>query len=699
MQNEGKTPLRFAELVDIHQLQILLELHFKITNVPVSILDTDQNRLVAAGLQNICMRFHRVHPVTLEHCQQSDAIIKSHLDEGRYIEYKCKNGLWDLAVPIFIAGEHTATLFIGQFFYEDDQPDIASFRKRAEEFEFHVEAYLEALRQVPVFSRERVRHLLEYYVSFVELLSTVGYNNLQLAQDIERRKRAEEVLHRYEVIISTISDPMSYVDRNYLYQAVNDAYTKYAKKSREDIIGHSVVEILGTERFERYIKPHIDRCFASQEVHYEAWFDVPDAELKCMDVGYYPVVNKDQAVVGVVVNLRDITERKRVEDLIRTQRDLGLELSTTGKLFEGLRLCVDAALHVSGMDCGGVYFVDETSGALDLIFHKGLSPGFIRSVSHYDADSANVKLVMLGNPIYTRHQELGVPLDKIELHEGLRAIAIVPLRYEDHVIGYLNIASHIFDEVPAFPRIALETIAAQIGSAIVRLKTEEALRVSEERFRTLVNSMEDIVFTLDTQQRHTGVYGRWLEKAGLTPEFFLGNTARDIFGSEHALVHAAANHRALAGEYVIYDWSSEGPSGKQDYQTSLSPLHDAEGNVVGIVGIGRDVTARKQAEAEIRKLNVELEQRVQQRTAELEAANRELQSFAYVVSHDLKAPLRGINQLAHWLVEEYAEAFDEKGKEMIDLLIGRVKRMDNLINGILQYSRIGAMKSKKPNIK
>lgn len=102
-----------------------------------------------------------------------------------------------------------------------------------------------------------------------------------------------------------------------------------------------------------------------------------------------------------------------------------------------------------------------------------------------------------------------------------------------------------------------------------------------------------------------------------------------------------------------------------------------------------EIAERKKAEEEIRTLNAELEQRVQQRTADLETANQELQSFAYVVSHDLKAPLRGITQIAHWLVEDYAPAFDEQGRQYIDLLLKRVKRMDSLINGVLEYSRVG----------
>ncbi len=96
-----------------------------------------------------------------------------------------------------------------------------------------------------------------------------------------------------------------------------------------------------------------------------------------------------------------------------------------------------------------------------------------------------------------------------------------------------------------------------------------------------------------------------------------------------------------------------------------------------------------QAKAETRVLNEELEFRVKKRTAALEAVNKELQDFAYVVSHDLKAPLRGISRLARWLVDDYADAIDAKGQEMAELLIGRVRHMKQLIDGILSYSRIG----------
>ena len=111
------------------------------------------------------------------------------------------------------------------------------------------------------------------------------------------------------------------------------------------------------------------------------------------------------------------------------------------------------------------------------------------------------------------------------------------------------------------------------------------------------------------------------------------------------------------------------------------------GKPIRFIGTHSDITVRKQAEEALHRFNEELELRVRRRTAELERANRELNEFAYIVSHDLKAPLRGINQLTHWLQEDYAGALGEKGQEQLDLLSDRVKRMDALIDGVLRYSR------------
>ena len=110
------------------------------------------------------------------------------------------------------------------------------------------------------------------------------------------------------------------------------------------------------------------------------------------------------------------------------------------------------------------------------------------------------------------------------------------------------------------------------------------------------------------------------------------------------------------------------------------------------------VNKMKQHQKEIEVLNKSLEQRVKERTAELNRVNEELNNFAYIVSHDLKAPLRAINQLSGWVAEDYADSFDDDGKTQMALIRGRAKRMHEMIDGILQYSRIGRIKGELENI-
>ncbi len=123
-------------------------------------------------------------------------------------------------------------------------------------------------------------------------------------------------------------------------------------------------------------------------------------------------------------------------------------------------------------------------------------------------------------------------------------------------------------------------------------------------------------------------------------------------------------------------------------QYSAAPVSDPEGRIIGSVAVIRDVTEERQAEAEIRKLNEELEERVKQRTAALERANKELEAFSYSVSHDLKAPLRLISGFAALVEKQGIKNLTVKQRDSLETIQKQAAHMDELIRALLEFSRL-----------
>ena len=130
---------------------------------------------------------------------------------------------------------------------------------------------------------------------------------------------------------------------------------------------------------------------------------------------------------------------------------------------------------------------------------------------------------------------------------------------------------------------------------------EHALKASEERFRSMVESIDDVVFRLDREQRCLDVFGRWLERQGIEPKNLIGRTVGEIVGEERAAIHERANRRALEGETVTYEWSLVSRNETRHMQTTLSPLRGPDGEITGIVGVGRDITHKIEAGRELQR--------------------------------------------------------------------------------------------------
>ena len=135
--------------------------------------------------------------------------------------------------------------------------------------------------------------------------------------DISDRKRMEEQLRIFECIVATTQDMMALIDQNYTYQIVNDAYARNFQRAKEEIIGKSVVEIVG-EEFMDTIQPHLDRCLQGEEVRYETWFDLGE-EQRYYHALYSRYREANKGVTSAVVNIHDITQIKESEQKLYYQ--------------------------------------------------------------------------------------------------------------------------------------------------------------------------------------------------------------------------------------------------------------------------------------------------------------------------------------------------------------------------------------------
>lgn len=180
-------------------------------------------------------------------------------------------------------------------------------------------------------------------------------------------------------------------------------------------------------------------------------------------------------------NEREGPNAGSVEDLLRIQRDLALALGSTSDFTEALDLVLEATMQTGGIDSGGIYLLDESSGGLCLVVHRGVSPRFAEAVRRYPSDGPHTQVVLRGEPFYANARDEGGNGVPEVLREGLKAIAVLPSRHEGRVVAVVNLASHTADEIAPATRHALEAIAAQIGPVLARMRTEVSLRESLAR--------------------------------------------------------------------------------------------------------------------------------------------------------------------------------------------------------------------------
>jgi len=222
-----------------------------------------------------------------------------------------------------------------------------------------------------------------------------------------------------------------------------------------------------------------------------------------------------------------------------------------------------------------------------------------------------------------------------------------------------------------------------------RKQNEDRLRVLHEFNRLIIDSLTHPFIVINVKD-HTIAMKNAAASAmgeGATCHAVSHNKTTPCGSDEQPcpLEEVKRTKKPAIAEHIHYDRDGN----PRNVEVHCYPVFDSVKNVDQVIEYSLDITERKKMEKALQESLGSLERKVSERTAELEASNKELDSFAYVVSHDLKAPLRAITSLSSWLEADYADKLDDEGRTSLDLLVQRARRMNSLIDGILQYSRVG----------
>jgi len=276
---------------------------------------------------------------------------------------------------------------------------------------------------------------------------------------------------------------------------------------------------------------------------------------------------------------------------------------------------------------------------------------------------------------------------------------------QSSLIIFFKKHDHFFHSTMLFVALILAIISGiVIFAGRVQKQSESALKESEQRWQFALEGAGDGVWDLNLQSNKMYYSPKWKEMLGYSDNeitCFLNEWKQKIHPGDYKIVKEelrdllAGNSRVLDSEHRLlckngqYKWI---------HATGKVMVLSNEGKPQRIIGTQRDITKRKQTEEEIIKLNNELEQRVRKRTEELQNAVKELEGFSYSVSHDLRAPLRAINGFLNILEEDHFENIDEEGKRLMKIIENNSRKMGQLIDDLLAFSRIGRADLQKVKI-
>jgi PAS domain S-box-containing protein len=461
-----------------------------------------------------------------------------------------------------------------------------------------------------VYGKHQDGHLIPLDISIVQKTWNGRLYVICVPRDVSRQIAAQQELmsseKRYQGMIESQNTLILRMGEDGRIIFANQAFCRMFGKRAEELIGNSFTPVVHPDDLPKTLEakkaleiPPYRSIFEERVMTAAGWKWLAWENSAIMDVA-----GNRYEILGVG---NDITDRKQVEELAFSERDLAIILAQQIGLDEALPLCLDLVLKISGMDCGGIYLVDRKQNHdLRLMAHKGLSNGFIAQSGSYEKDSDRYQLVMRGAAIYQSYLSTTIKKNANDLNEGLHSFAVIPLKSNGETIACINVASHVYDDIPEFRRQALENLAIHIGNIISRFYVQEELVVSKNELTSMFDSLQDFVFVLDDQACIIQVNQKVLASLGYTREELIGRSVLEVHPEDQRPNASRIIRGMLAGSVDFCPLTLQKKDGSQ-IPVETKVARGLWGNREVLIGVSRDITDRKTAEVMIREKADEIE--------------------------------------------------------------------------------------------
>jgi PAS domain S-box-containing protein len=491
-----------------------------------------------------------------------------------------------------------------------------------------------------------------------DLVTRFGEMATAVGKEISERRRMEKALRKSVEEIQDLYDhaPCGYhsLDASGTFVRINDTELSWLGYTRE--------EILGGMKFPDLLTPQSRELFQREFPVFEESGSVSDLDFEILrkDGTIFPVVLSATAIKDAHGNfvasrsvMHDVTEHKRAEE----------------------KLSHLAAIVESSDDA----IIGKTLDERILSWNKGAE----RIYGYTAGEIVGRPISVLAPPGLM--EELAGLMEGVKRGEGVEHFETTRVRKDGQIIQVALTISPIRDARGQI--VGASTIARDITR---RKQAEEKLRNSEARYRALHRDNPLMIFTLDTEGTVLSINPAGVRQLGYPAVEVEGQSVLNVFHPDDRPQVKSSLEACLRSPQSPHRWQFRKirKNGELVWVEELAQVVTDLSGATNVLVVCQDITARKQAEEEIQKLNQDLERRVADRTAQLEVANKELESFAYSVSHDLRAPLRSIDGFSRVLQEDYAGQLDEAGKENLAIVRAASQRMALLIDDILQLSRL-----------